>query len=537
MEKSVGSVDIEELRRAREELNRERGIENDPNMYKSYNPNRKEEDSSANSASDDEIESEEAVSAQEDDSMDDDVDKLIASVEKSFEYDEDEEDLEEDDTIAQESDAFVDPIPEPAREKSAEELDRYDAFAAFEINDGKISQSEEKVAEETTNVHKNENETEESDAELDGYENESAEELSEGSSEPYYIKEYDEDAESGSEEYDSKESVDYEEGYDERLYENSDTYTEDVGNEDEYLSQQETEEVVGEIEGLYEDNLEEIQRPKKNYPELPEYSFVDVIALDEFKDSHKLSFLLGRDEEGVNVYGNLRDFYNMVIFGKESTAATNVVHSALLSLILKNTVDEINFVICDSKNDSKFEAYNASSYMYFNRIAKTNKEILDTLIEVGKELEERYKMLASVGVKSIEQYNVIAKNDNLKPLPYLVTVFNNYSKAVQLTESDKINACLYQILKLGRIVGLYLIIVANGPIRSDEVNYNLPTRIAFKTEEEIDSITTLGVSGAESLKVDDEFLYSTIDSEDTEHIKAPMLTQVEIELLVQNIEE
>lgn len=292
-----------------------------------------------------------------------------------------------------------------------------------------------------------------------------------------------------------------------------------------------------EAERLQAEKLKVLEPEKVIYPALEEFNFIDVIALEEFKKGDKLSYLLGKDESGFNVYGNLRDFYNMVVFGKANNATTSVVHSILLSLILKNTIQEVNFVICDSKADSKFEIYNTSSYMYFNRIAKTNKEILDTLIEVTKELEERYKILAAAGVKSIEQYNTIARNDNMKELPYIVTVFNNYSKSIQLTEADKINACMYQILKLGRIVGMYLIVIANTTIRSEEINYNLPTRISFKVDEEFDSVSTLGSSGAELLESADEFLYSTIDNEKVTHIKAPSITETEIELLVQNIED
>ena len=204
---------------------------------------------------------------------------------------------------------------------------------------------------------------------------------------------------------------------------------------------------------------------------------------------------------------------------------------------MKNTINEVNFVICDSKADSKFEVYNKSSYMYFNRIAKTNKEILDILIELNKELEERYKLLAEIGVKSIEQYNIIAKNDNLKPLPYIVTVFNNYSKAIQLTESDKINTCLYQILKFGRIAGMYIILVANNTIMSNEINYNLPTRVSFKCEDSEMSLATLGDDGAESLAKDGDFLFSTVGAEGLVHLKVASLTANEIELLIENIED
>ena len=276
--------------------------------------------------------------------------------------------------------------------------------------------------------------------------------------------------------------------------------------------------------------------PKIVYPELEPVNFVDIISTEEFKGTDNLSYILGKDEFGKIHYGNLRDFYNMVIYAKDNNSALSAVHSVLVSLILKNATSDINFVICDSKADSKLQVYNKSSYMYFNRLAKTNKEILDTLIEISKELEERYKILAAAGVKSIEQYNVIAKNDNLKSLPYIVTVFNNYTKSMQLADSDKINTILYQILKLGRIVGLYLIVVGNMKIKSDDINYNLPTRLSFEMSDEDDSLSMLGVGGAEALETDDEFLLSSLDSQTPVHLKVPSISLKELEVLIKNIE-
>ncbi len=303
-------------------------------------------------------------------------------------------------------------------------------------------------------------------------------------------------------------------------------------------SEEEAEALLSQLE-TEEEQVEEEPKPVKkiNYAEIEPYKFVDVISTDAFTNSNKLSYVFGKNENDELVFGNLRDSYNIAVFGKETGDLNNLIHSIILSLILKNSVNEINFVICDSKADSKFEVYNKSSYMYFNRIAKTNKEILDTLIEVSKELEERYKLLAEVGVKSIEQYNTIAKNDNMKPLPYLLTVFNNYSKSIQLTNSDKINACLHQILKFGRIVGLYLVIVANTVITSDEINYNLPTRLSFMAEDVNRSLTTLGVAGAESLPSSADILYSSVELEKAMHLKVATLSKPEIELLIENIEE
>ena len=40
MDKNVSSVDLDELLKAREELDKEKGVDTDPNMYSDYNPDR-----------------------------------------------------------------------------------------------------------------------------------------------------------------------------------------------------------------------------------------------------------------------------------------------------------------------------------------------------------------------------------------------------------------------------------------------------------------------------------------------------------------
>ena len=84
---------------------------------------------------------------------------------------------------------------------------------------------------------------------------------------------------------------------------------------------------------------------------------------------------------------------------------------------------------------------------------------------------------------------------------------------------------------------MYLILVANNTIMSNEINYNLPTRIAFKLDEASKSLTTLGEEGAENLSNDGDFLCSTIGAEKLSHLKVATLTSNEIELLIENIEE
>lgn len=301
------------------------------------------------------------------------------------------------------------------------------------------------------------------------------------------------------------------------------------------ILQQELEEAErAEIEQIEEIKTQAI-KIEKTYNQIEQFNFVEEIVNDEFKESDKLSYLIGKNEEGKCVYGNFKEQYNLAIFGKEEIYTNNLVNTILLSLSLKNAVNDVNFIILDANINTTFDIYNKSSYIFFNRIAKTNKEILDTLIEASKELDDRYNKLASFGVKSIEQYNLHADENGLETMPYVILVFNNYTKSSQATDNDKIVACLHRMLKYGRIAGIYSIVVATNPIEQDEINFNLPTRIAFRDVD--DSVYTIGEAGAASLTDDMDVLYSNIMDDKIVHLKTPNISETEKELLISGLEE
>lgn len=607
MEKSVGNVDIEELKKARQELDSERGIESDPNMYDNYNPNRNKEESSEEEQSDDislensnssfgldgmlddylEKEGEPAdatfSSSHEDDSAKDkesvDSAENIDSVESKQQLQENAESEEKDYNVYDNFSQFEvkDNVNASENSKNAEESQTENKSQAEEVSEGLddlLSQSlntdeldnllsslnetlgnlsdgsnEETVESKQENAleqtsleqgDESKNETQESSADSDDWTSEAVQEtqeqnLQDGQEKPKEINEEVNDLlklfgkdtgvmdlnpeatqneQTGSEKQTEKDKVD------------------DIEIIDDYKK-------LKQLDTLLDEELQSVPKKEEEpvkYAEIEQYEFVDIISTDEFKQTDNLSYVLGVDENKHVHYGNLRDFYSMVIFAKNNKSALDSVHSILVSLILKNETSDINFVICDSKADSKLDVYNKSSYMYFNRLAKTNKEILDTLIELSKELDERYEILAGLGVKSIEQYKNIIKDDKTKPLPYILVVFNNYSKSMQLADADKINTIIYQILKYGKIVGIYLIIIGNMPIKSDDINYNLPTRLSYKMTDEEESLSMLGDDGASKLEFDDEFLFFSVDSQNVVHLKSPTVSNQELEALIKNIE-
>lgn len=304
----------------------------------------------------------------------------------------------------------------------------------------------------------------------------------------------------------------------------------------EILQRELKESELAEQEKIDEEIAQElVEEPAIKYPLIEEFKFINEITTDEFKHSNKFSYIMGKNEKGEMVYGNFREHNNLAVFSRNEIVTKSFLNSLILSLCLKNSSYDVNFVLIDSDINSSFEVYNKSSYLFFNRIAKTNKEILDTLIEISKEVDSRYEKLANAGIGSIDQYNEMTEETQTTPMPNIIIVFNNYTDVSQATYADKINACLYQILKFGRIVGIYMVLTAMVPIETNQVNYNLSSRLSFKSDQ--NSKYTVGVEGVEYLPDEADAIYFNISKNSTEHIKAPTIADSELDLIIKELED
>lgn len=591
MDKNVSGVDLEELLKAREELDKERGVETDPNMYSDYNPNRESEQSLENSNSEEIIKNESKDEGEyslslenlEDKSSDNesredfsnttgssfenlskfanfsefeinnsfsgsiaektenpqiDVNPVVEDEDKTESKQTNEEIQEESeaDDIGSLLDELMSGATEEKKEQSndnendmADSINEYLAtsmdiepkfddveeksISAEEDSIGDATEKEEKSSEESLEDSSHEN-SEESETESDSTKNLAEDYMAGLASQETKIPEIADFTVENDQTQDSQIITDY-------------------SKLQEILQNELKESELAESEKFEE--IAEETKEESPFKEIEDFKFIDELTKDEFKNSDRFSYILGKNENGETVFGNFKDHYNLAVFGKKDEVIKSFLNSMILSISLKNHYHDVNFVLLDSNIDSPFEVYNKSSYLYFNRIAKTNKEILDTLIEISKEVDARYEKLANAGLKSIEAYNEFAVASGTSTLPYIFVVFNNYTSASQATDSDKIDSCLHQILKYGRIAGIYSVVTVSRLIETSQINYNLSSRLNFKSDE--DSRYTVGSAGGDKLPGDSDALYFNISSGKVEHIKSAVVTDMELDLIIKDLEE
>lgn len=624
MDKNVGSVDLDELLKARQELNSERGIETDPNMYSDYNPNRKQEEAEM-AASENSAETESADFSAEQNYEKNDAENLSNAEASSNESEEITASAEEDsfDKITSSTDSSS-----AVADDGKVDFSVYDNFAAFDVggngssynntdneedaeeNQAPLSvndeidqmlanlssnmESDEQMAEQTSvQTDTNESSPEVSvsvDESLKDLENllgptteteqaessiaaETADETkTEGQTEDIWaslastpvenntVEDAPAEEDSSSvadlenllmaetpvqtenvqtealkEETPATNVENNESKFEKATLSESDKFIQNI-NDSTSDSEQKIKDALANINKNKSAENVEAQRPERVVlPEIADVDFIDVIGSSDYENLDKYSYILGKNELGKFEFASLKDNYNNAIFSKNEDNTFKFFNSVILSLMLKNSKDDVCFALCDTKRNSIFDSYQNSSYLY-DSVAKSQDDIINILSKIILDIDERYETIASSGTKNIEEYNRAMSLSYIAELPYIVLCFNNYVNVSHLENFNKIRECLAYILKYGRLVGVYTYIATVAEIEDDSINYNLATRISFSADYEEESVKQLGEVGAENLSGTDEYLLKTLYAESVSHIKIPNIAKREVELLVENIE-
>lgn len=552
-------INFDELRKAREELNKELGITTEPVKTPKNEESELENSTSENSADeissstldedaklsqtdsnlvetessfDEEIESNDAQdleteaekSSEEtsnaDDAMNDFNDILLAllndapeeEVEDKYNVEEIVEELEKADLVDETENTFEEKV-----EKVDLPLENAEKVVEIAKNDEDLTTLNAKNEQKVENTSKDIEKTEEEDKSSNNFDDFELK--------PIYIPNIEINSQNDS--------------HTEKPFVEEQTESEKPHEEKEEQPAESNETLAGEEENKAESAEQSLEeKPDENLlKKIDDAKFINLIRTKEFMESDSLTCIYGTDEENNVFCQNFKDFYNTAIFSDNDENVFDLFSSVIMSLLLKNTKFDVKFAICDAKIGGKFNIYNSLSYMFFDRIAESNREIIEALKEISLEIDSRYKSLAKAGTNSIEKFNAEMKKAKIAPLPYLVLFFNNYSRAYHLDDSNEINTQLSYILRFGRLVGVYAYVVSFDENLAENINYNLQTRIAYKVDLKDTSITELGEEGAELINANDEFIVKTLYSDKLIHLKAPKISQKEIELLIKNIEK
>ena len=254
---------------------------------------------------------------------------------------------------------------------------------------------------------------------------------------------------------------------------------------------------------------------------------------------------------------DLADAPHLLVAGATKQGKSVGLNAIISSLIYAKHPTELKFVFVDPKM-VEFQQYSKLYKHYLavlpsndddkdeaqNAIVKDPKTAEAVLRSLCVEMDERYKLMSTAAVNKITDYNEKYSNRHLPPteghhfMPYLVVVIDEYADLTKSTfGNDKglsrsIENSIIRLAAKGRAAGLHVIIATQRPsvdVITGTIKSNFPTRLAFRTASRQDSMTILGITGAEKLIGKGDMLFFT--GADAERVQCALVGSSEIDAL------
>ncbi|MBF0387470.1 MAG: DNA translocase FtsK [Candidatus Omnitrophica bacterium] len=221
----------------------------------------------------------------------------------------------------------------------------------------------------------------------------------------------------------------------------------------------------------------------------------DVLIEGNIRNSKsKIMMALGKDSAGKPIVADLAEMPHLLVAGTTGAGKSVCLNVIIMSILYNAAPNEVKFIMVDPKM-VELNQYNDIPHMLCPAITD-HKKVAAALGWVVAEMESRYKTLMKHQVRNIKAYH--AKGFEM---PYIVLIVDEFADLMQ-TQGKVIESAVTRLAQLARAVGIHLILATQRPsvnVITGTIKANLPARVSFKTNSQIDSRTILDEKGAEDL--------------------------------------
>jgi len=251
----------------------------------------------------------------------------------------------------------------------------------------------------------------------------------------------------------------------------------------------------------------------------------EIINDQKFNKSEiKLPIALGKNISGTPIIGDLTSMPHLLIAGTTGSGKSVCINTIILSLLYKYSPSKCNLILIDPKM-LELSTYEGIPHLLCPVITEAKKATA-ALGWAVKEMESRYKLMTSVGVKNIDGYN----SKHKRHMPYIVVVVDEMSD-LMLIAGKEIENYIQRLSQMARAAGIHIIMATQRPsvdVITGTIKANFPTRISFQVSSKIDSRTILGEQGAEQLLGKGDMLFMS-SANRIIRIHGPYVSESEIE--------
>ena len=287
---------------------------------------------------------------------------------------------------------------------------------------------------------------------------------------------------------------------------------------------------------------------------------------EEGKTRNKIPLALGKDVYGNVIIADLAQMPHLLVAGTTGSGKSVCINALIASLLFRFTPDELQLIMIDPKV-VEMQVYANLPHLRYPVITDPKKVLL-VLRALNDEMDRRYKIFASVGVRNITSFNarpakkkeaefaegesVVAGVSPAKPsnaadtaaatgdripdkMPYIVVIIDELADLMQAAPAD-VESAIARIASIARAAGVHLVVATQTP-RADVVTgvikANIPSRIAFQVASKIDSRVILDENGADRLLGQGDMLYLPPSTSRLIRAQGVLVTDEEIRSVVE----
>lgn len=263
----------------------------------------------------------------------------------------------------------------------------------------------------------------------------------------------------------------------------------------------------------------------------------EIIESPEFTSAKsKLTVALGKDITGNIITTDISKMPHGLIAGATGSGKSVCTNSIIISLLYKNTPDELKLLLIDPKT-VEFEPYNGIPHLMVPVVTDPRKAAGALGWAVG-EMEKRYKMLSDRKVRNIEEYNQVVDGlvdePEVEKMPYIVIMIDEFADLMQ-TASKEVEDHIARLAAKARAAGIHMILATQRPsvdVITGVIKANIPTRIALTTSSQIDSRTIIDQAGAEKLLGRGDMLFNPVGTSKPSRLQGCFVSNEEIKAVV-----
>ena len=283
----------------------------------------------------------------------------------------------------------------------------------------------------------------------------------------------------------------------------------------------------------------------------------NMLASEAYVNSEAgLPLIMGEDIGGTAFVADLSKMPHLLVAGTTGSGKSVAINAMILSLMYKLTPEQCKFIMIDPKM-LELSVYDGIPHLLTPVVTEPKKAVV-ALKWTVREMEDRYRKMAKMGVRNMAGYNekvneakrkgkvmtrtVMTGYDkesgeptyeteelNFEPMPFIVVIIDEMADLMMVAGKD-IEGTVQRLAQMARAAGIHMIMATQRPsvdVITGTIKANFPTRVAFRVGSSIDSRTILGETGAEQLLGNGDMLF--MGTGRPRRLHGPFITDSEVE--------